>query len=1132
MSRNWIKLLVFGGGALLLMSFLYIKTQATDLDKHNQIINHANQFKRVDAIFNQHILEIRQGLLPYYDSTENKMLELEKHLDATALMAMQLHPVLTNSIAQHLQTTTQALMQKQELFEEFKSSNAVLRNSLRYLPIAITQFNARLPSDASTNKLKQALNTLLRDTLVSNLNSDIPFSPTLTSRSTNLKNTLAQQAPELQQELDVLLTHVRIALDNKRQTDKQVSQLLNLPTAQNMDALLIAYGVEYDKIIQNADTYRLALYGISVLLLAYIAGILFQLNRTTAILRHTITDLNYQKFALDQHAIVSITNQKGIITYANQKFCDINQRPETELIGQNHRIIKSDHHPHAFFKQLWDTVTQGKVWRGQIQNQASDGNRYWTDTTIVPFMDNKNKPYQYITIRTNISASKQAEQSLQRLNRSLQALSACNENLVKATDETTLLHSICNVIVQNAGYHLAWVGYAGHDREKTIRPVAQAGFEHNYLNTLNLTWSDSVQGKGPTGTAIRNGEPCIIRNITKDSRFTPWRDAAMRCGYRSSIALPLKENNQTFGALNIYASEADAFDDDEVKFLQELASNLAYGITTLRSHEERELLQKQLQHAQKMEAIGQLSGGIAHDFNNQLSVVIGYLDFLREYLKDTGQPQQWAEVASRSSLRCINLTRQLLAFSRHQAREKNVVNLNTTIKEMKAMIERSLTPEVEVQYSLNHSPWLTEIDPNEFQDALLNMVINARDAMPEGGKLLIETSNQYLDNDYVALNPWLETGDYVQLTLSDTGIGMDKETLEHVFEPFFTTKPKNKGTGLGMSMVYGFAKRYRGHIKLYSESGVGTTIRLYLPRTHTTKTDISIQDSHPLPLATGNESILIVDDEIDLLQLADQYLKSLGYRTQHAENAAQALEILKADDNIDLLFSDVVMPGGMNGYELAQQATQLARPLNRPELKVLLTSGFTAKTMAHNGLARFSAHLLDKPYRKHDLAQRVRLILDEKYEDEEATYQMQTNDSVNKLAGSNILVVDDDQDMQKLFQLNLEKLGCNTILAENAGEAINLYQESLHNKQPIDIVILDLTFPGSMGGVEIANKLKTINSHIKIIVASGYTDGPEMTQYKKYGFQAALEKNSGREKIRQVLEHVLTSRTLEGALNE
>jgi CheY-like chemotaxis protein len=313
----------------------------------------------------------------------------------------------------------------------------------------------------------------------------------------------------------------------------------------------------------------------------------------------------------------------------------------------------------------------------------------------------------------------------------------------------------------------------------------------------------------------------------------------------------------------------------------------------------------------------------------------------------------------------------LLAFSRRQTIEKVVVDLNVALKNIETMIARSVTPEVEVQTFLADELWLTEIDPGEFQDAILNLVINARDAMPGGGTLLIETSNKPLDASYAALNPWVEPGDYVQLMLSDTGAGMDKETLGHVFEPFFTTKPEGQGTGLGLAMVYGFVKRYGGNIKVYSEPGVGTTIRLYLPRSTAVEPAVMVNNTHEAELPTGNESILIVDDETDLLTLADQHLSDLGYRTHLAETAAQALAILAAKE-IDLLFSDVVMPGGMNGYELAQQAVEL-----RPGLRVLLTSGFTAKTMAHNGLARFSAHLLSKPYRKTNLAQRIRLVLDE-----------------------------------------------------------------------------------------------------------------------------------------------------------
>jgi len=378
-----------------------------------------------------------------------------------------------------------------------------------------------------------------------------------------------------------------------------------------------------------------------------------------------------------------------------------------------------------------------------------------------------------------------------------------------------------------------------------------------------------------------------------------------------------------------------------------------------------------LRRSHKMEAIGQLSGGIAHDFNNQLGIVIGYLDFLEAHTANDEKPHKWVANAVRAAQRCVDLTRQLLVFSRRKSGETSVVDLNAILRELEVMIARSVTPEVEVEYFLVDDLWPTEINSGEFQDVILNLVINARDAMPEGGKLLIETSNNYLDADYTALNPEVKAGDYIQLMMSDTGIGMDKKTLEHVFEPFFTTKPEGKGTGLGMAMVYGFIKRYGGYIKVYSEPGVGSTIRLYLPRSTTDESVITV-NSYRGELPTGSETILLVDDEVDLLQLAELYLTDLGYRTRTAENASQALKILAEDGEIDLLFSDVVMPGGINGYELAEMATQ-----QHASLKVLLTSGFTSKTITQNGLERFAVHLLSKPYRKADLARQIRQVLDD-----------------------------------------------------------------------------------------------------------------------------------------------------------
>ncbi|MFV2056102.1 MAG: PAS domain S-box protein, partial [Thiohalomonadales bacterium] len=386
---------------------------------------------------------------------------------------------------------------------------------------------------------------------------------------------------------------------------------------------------------------------------------------------------------------------------------------------------------------------------------------------------------------------------------------------------------------------------------------------------------------------------------------------------------------------------------------------------------ERLQTEEALRRSQKMDAIGQLSGGIAHDFNNQLGVVIGYLDFLKGDYPEGEKQSEWIDIASKATLRCMDLTRQLLTFSRLQPKTKAVVDVNMSLKKIETMIGRTLTPAVEVKYSLCKDLWPVEVDIGEFEDTILNMVINARDAMQGDGNFTIETSNQFLDADFTSAYPWLQDGDYVQVALTDTGKGMSAEILEHVFEPFFTTKPEGKGTGLGMSMVYGFAKRCGGIVKIYSEPDLGTTVRIYLPRS-STNSAMNPVISRQADLPGGNETILIVDDELGLLDLAQHYLDDLGYKTQRAENAAQALQILQGDSKFDLLFSDVVMPGGVNGYQLAQQATE-----GCPGLRVLLTSGFASKSIEQQGLSHFSANMLNKPYRKVELANRIRLVLDE-----------------------------------------------------------------------------------------------------------------------------------------------------------
>lgn len=381
-------------------------------------------------------------------------------------------------------------------------------------------------------------------------------------------------------------------------------------------------------------------------------------------------------------------------------------------------------------------------------------------------------------------------------------------------------------------------------------------------------------------------------------------------------------------------------------------------------------LEEQLKQSQRLEAIGQLTGGVAHDFNNLLTVVLGNSEALVERLSDQPKLRHLAQITLTVAERGAELTHRLLAFSRKQALEPKSVDTNDLLAGMVPLLKRTLAEDIEIAFMPGAELWPAVIDPSQLEAAVLNLCINARDAMSGGGRLVIETANAQLDGDYAGQNAEVVAGDYVMVAVSDTGVGIPLENLARVFDPFFTTKEIGKGTGLGLSMVYGFVKQSRGHVKVYSEIGVGTVVKLYLPRSDSAPASIQKHETALADLA-GTEKILLVEDDDLVRAHAESVLSALGYRVTVSSNGPAALEVLKGDDTFDLLFTDVVMPGGMTGRMLADQAIAL-----KPGLRVLYTSGYTQNSVVHDGRVDEGVLLLSKPYSRLDLAQKIRAALD------------------------------------------------------------------------------------------------------------------------------------------------------------
>ncbi|UGQ48578.1 hybrid sensor histidine kinase/response regulator [Massilia endophytica] len=501
--------------------------------------------------------------------------------------------------------------------------------------------------------------------------------------------------------------------------------------------------------------------------------------------------------------------------------------------------------------------------------------------------------------------------------------------------------------------------------------------------------------------------------------------------------------------------------------IRDEAGNLVGFAKVTRDITERMLLesaQAALHSAQRLEAIGKLTGGVAHDFNNILQVIGGSVQLLSELVHDNASALRYANIAMNAVERGAKLSSQLLAFARRQPLQPVVVNAGRIVRGIEDLTQRALGEQVEIESVISGGLWNTLIDPNQLENVILNLAINARDAMPEGGKLTLEVGNAMLDDNYVRSEPDVPPGQYVVVSVSDTGGGMPADVLERAVEPFFTTKGEGKGTGLGLSMAFGFVKQSGGHFRIYSEVGHGTTIKMYFPRVHAN------EDLRPSALPTevtgGDQTILVVEDDPTVQAMVVETLTGLGYKVLKADNAEDALAVLKAGVHCDLLFTDVVMPGSLRTPELARQAKALL-----PHLEVLFTSGYTQNAIIHGGRLDPGVQLLSKPYRREDLARKISAILK----------------PGKRAAPRHVLMVEDNEDARLMAVQVTEVLGYKVSAVGTAEAALALLAT-----QDFDVLMTDVRLPG-IDGISLAQKAKAAKPALHIVLCSGMSSLPEQT---------------------------------------
>ncbi len=704
------------------------------------------------------------------------------------------------------------------------------------------------------------------------------------------------------------------------------------------------------------------------------------LNRNSPLVATFVRDITAQKQTINElrrlkrfnESIVQdmtegifIEDAGGYFTFVNPAGAEMLGYTPDELVGRHWRDIIPADQQHVI-QQKNEARRRGVADQYELELVTKGGERLTVLVSGKPRLDETTGQFEgTLAIITNITDRVKMERELRQRNRELELLNAIIAASAANLETELILETACRELGQTLNATITEALLLNDER--TEATTAAAYTEPGQPNAQARAWP--VSGNPVLEHLLNYKSPFIIANLAET-------EVAALAGYRqqgihSLLAVPLVIDASVVGALVVESAAARQFSPDEMSLAWNVADQVAGALAQARLREERERLAEQYRQAQKLEAIGQLTSGIAHDFNNILTAINGYAEILQMQFPPNDPRREMTEHILNAGNRAAQLVRQLLGFSRKQIIQPEVLNLPRVIANLENMLRRVIREDIELITLIPSDLWPVKMDPSQVEQILLNLAINARDAMPNGGKLFITASNSILDEHYTAAHPDTPPGEYIQLAITDTGTGIPPEIREHIFEPFFTTKNRATGSGLGLSSVYGIVKQNGGEIEVYSEVGVGTTFKIYLPRYSEHKTAPAAPLAVPAPPPTGTEVILLAEDDAAVREFARETLIRHGYTVLEAANAPEALRRAEEYSNpIHLLITDVVMPGG-SGQMLAEKLRQI-----RPGLKVLYISGYSEEMVAQHGLEAGHINFLPKPFSPTALLHKVRTVLD------------------------------------------------------------------------------------------------------------------------------------------------------------